>query len=92
MEKLEELTSKILGNRPYTDCKQLPFEINCDETLCTFYDCISICPENTIPKDNPTETAPNHVSDALHTYQFVLRIHESFQVIDLRVKNRFLKR
>ncbi len=57
LENGEGLTSKIPGNRPYTDYKQLPFEISCDETLCTFcYDCISICPENAITEDNPAET------------------------------------
>ena len=57
LELNESLKSEIPGNRPYTDYKQLPFEIICDETLCAFcYDCVSICPENAIPEDNPIET------------------------------------
>ena len=57
LELNESLNSEIPGNRPYTDYKQLPFEIICDETLCAFcYDCVSICPENAIPEDNPIET------------------------------------
>lgn len=60
MEKIESgesLESEIPGNRPYTDYKQLPFTVSCDETVCTFcYDCISICPERAIPDDNPVDT------------------------------------
>lgn len=53
----ESLTSEIPGNRPYTDYKQLPFEISCDETVCAFcYDCVSICPEKAIPDDDPIDT------------------------------------
>lgn len=56
-EKDEPLMSEIPGNRPYTDYKQLPFVISCDESLCSFcYDCISICPENAIGEDDPIET------------------------------------
>ena len=51
------LKSEIPGNRPYTDYKQLPFEISCDETLCSFcYDCIGICPEKAISDDDPVMT------------------------------------
>ena len=56
----ESLESEIPGNRPYTDYKQLPFTISCDESLCSFcYDCISICPENAIPEDDPLATDLN---------------------------------
>ena len=54
IEAGESLKSEIPGNRPYVDYKKLPFEINCDETLCAFcYDCVSICPEKAIPDDDP---------------------------------------
>ncbi len=57
LESNESLESEIPGNRPYTDYKQLPFEISCDETVCAFcYDCVSICPEKAIPEDDPIET------------------------------------
>ena len=60
MEKLysnESLKCEIPGNRPYTDYKQLPFEISCDDSICTFcYDCISVCPENAIGENDPIET------------------------------------
>ena len=66
IEKLESnksLESDIPGNRPYTDYKQLPFEISCDETVCAFcYDCVSICPEKAIPEDDPIETDLNSCS------------------------------
>ena len=42
LESNESLESEIPGNIPYTDYKQLPFEISCDETVCAFcYDCVS---------------------------------------------------
>ena len=60
IEKIESgelLESDIPGNRPYTDYKQLPFEITCDESVCAFcYDCVSICPEKAIPDDDPVTT------------------------------------
>lgn len=57
LESKEPLKSEIPGNKPYVDYKQLPFEISCDETVCAFcYDCVSICPENAIPEDDPIET------------------------------------
>ena len=57
IETGESLKSKIPGNKPYTDYKQLPFIISCDETLCAFcYDCVSICPEHAIPDDDPIDT------------------------------------
>lgn len=57
LETGESLKSEIPGNRPYTDYKQLPFEISCDDSLCAFcYDCVSICPEKAIPEDDPIET------------------------------------
>lgn len=57
IESKESLKSEIPGNRPYTDYKQLPFLIECDETLCAFcYDCVSICPEKAIPDDDPIDT------------------------------------
>lgn len=57
IESGESLTSKIPGNEEYVPYKQLPFIIGCDETLCSFcYDCISICPENAIPDDDPVNT------------------------------------
>ena len=60
LEKEESLKSEIPGNRPYTDYKQLPFEIDCDDSLCAFcYDCVSICPEKAIPEDDPIETDLN---------------------------------
>ena len=53
----EPLQSEILGNRPYVDYKQLPFLIECDETVCAFcYDCVTICPESAIPDDDPIDT------------------------------------
>ena len=60
IESNKSLESDIPGNRPYTDYKQLPFEISCDETVCAFcYDCVSICPEKAIPEDDPIETDLN---------------------------------
>ena len=57
IESEESLKSEIPGNRPYTDYKQLPFEISCDDSACAFcYDCVSICPEKAIPEDDPIET------------------------------------
>jgi ferredoxin len=57
IESGESLESEIPGNRPYTDYKQLPFVISCDEMLCAFcYDCVSICPEKAIPDDDPIDT------------------------------------
>lgn len=57
IESGEGIKSEIPGNRPYVDYKQLPFEIVCDESLCAFcYDCVSVCPEKAIPKDDPVET------------------------------------
>ena len=59
----KSLESKIPGNIPYVEYKQLPFEIACDETHCIFcYDCISICPENAIPEDDPVNTDLNMCS------------------------------
>ena len=53
----KSLSSEIPGNRPYVDYKQLPFTVSCDETLCAFcYDCVSACPENAIPDDDPIDT------------------------------------
>lgn len=57
IESCEGLSSEIPGNRPYVDYKQLPFTVSCDETLCAFcYDCVSACPENAIPDDDPIDT------------------------------------
>lgn len=57
IESGESLQSEIPGNRPYTDYKQLPFVIECDESVCSFcYDCVSICPEHAIPDDDPITT------------------------------------
>ncbi|WP_462316171.1 4Fe-4S dicluster domain-containing protein [Methanobrevibacter sp.] len=57
IETNESLKSEVPGNRPYTDYKQLPFEISCDDSLCAFcYDCVSVCPEKAIPEDDPIET------------------------------------
>ncbi|AMD17562.1 ferredoxin [Methanobrevibacter sp. YE315] len=57
IESGESLQSEIPGNRPYTDYKQLPFVISCDETVCAFcYDCVSICPEHAIPEEDPVDT------------------------------------
>ena len=57
IEANESLTSHIPGNEEYTPYKQLPFEISCDETVCSFcYDCVSICPEKAIPDDDPINT------------------------------------
>jgi ferredoxin len=60
IEKIDSgtsLESEIPGNRPYTDYKQLPFVISCDEMVCAFcYDCVSICPEKAIPDDDPIDT------------------------------------
>ncbi len=57
LESGESLSAEIPGNKPYVDYKQLPFEISCDETVCAFcYDCVSICPEQAIPEDDPIET------------------------------------
>ena len=63
LESNESLESEIPGNIPYTDYKQLPFEISCDETVCAFcYECASICPEKAIPEDDPIETDLNSCS------------------------------
>lgn len=57
IESGESLASEIPGNKPYTDYKQLPFVISCDEMTCAFcYDCVSICPEKAIPDDDPITT------------------------------------
>ncbi len=57
IESDESLKSEIPGNEEYTPYKQLPFEIICDETVCSFcYDCASICPEQAIPEDDPINT------------------------------------
>ena len=57
LESGESLSSEIPGNRPYTEYKQLPFVVGCDESVCAFcYDCVSICPEKAIPEDDPIET------------------------------------
>ena len=57
IESGESLQSEIPGERPYTDYKQLPFLIECDETVCAFcYDCVTICPESAIPDDDPIDT------------------------------------
>lgn len=57
IESGESLQSEVPGNRPYTDYKQLPFVIECDESVCSFcYDCVSICPEHAIPDDDPITT------------------------------------
>ncbi|WP_407424850.1 ferredoxin [Methanobrevibacter sp.] len=60
IESNESLTSQIPGNEEYTPYKQLPFEISCDEGICSFcYDCVSICPEKAIPDDDPISTNLN---------------------------------
>ncbi len=60
VEKIESgksLESEIPGNKPYTEYKQLPFVISCDDASCSFcYDCVSICPEKAIPEDDPVDT------------------------------------
>ena len=57
IESGESLTSQIPGNEEYTPYKQLPFEIICNESLCSFcYDCVSICPEKAIADDDPIAT------------------------------------
>ena len=57
IELNESLASEIPGNRPYTDYKQLPFVVSCDENLCSFcYDCANVCPEQAIPDDDPIVT------------------------------------
>lgn len=57
IESGESLQSEVPGNRPYTEYKQLPFVIECDENTCAFcYDCVSICPEHAIPDDDPITT------------------------------------
>ena len=57
IESNESLKADIPGNRPYTDYKQLPFTISCDESVCAFcYDCVNVCPENAIPDDDPVST------------------------------------
>ena len=53
----ESLKAEIPGNKPYTDYKQLPFTISCDESVCSFcYDCVNVCPENAIPDDDTITT------------------------------------
>lgn len=57
IESNESLKAEIPGNRPYTEYKQLPFSISCDESSCAFcYDCVNVCPENAIPDDDPVST------------------------------------
>ena len=57
IESNESLKADIPGNRPYTDNKQLPITISCDESVCAFcYDCVNVCPENAIPDDDPVAT------------------------------------
>lgn len=59
MEKIESgesIESEIPGNKPYVDYKQLPFILNCDESICIFCcECITICPEKAIPDDDPAD-------------------------------------
>ena len=51
---------KVPGNKPYCEYKVVPFKASCDETLCTFcYDCVSVCPQNAIPDDDPVSTDTN---------------------------------
>ena len=51
----ESLESEIPGNRPYVDYKQLPFVVSCDVDKCVFcLECVSVCPENAIPDDDPS--------------------------------------
>lgn len=48
---------EIPGEKQGIELKQLPFTINCDETLCAFcYDCVNVCPEKAIPEDDPVDT------------------------------------
>lgn len=57
IENNESLTADIPGQKPYTDYKQLPFEIVCDDMICAFcYDCVTACPEGAIPDDDPIDT------------------------------------
>ena len=57
IESDESLKSEIPGNRPYTEYKQLPFTVSCDESVCAFcYDCVNACPENAIQDDDPVST------------------------------------
>ena len=56
LETGESLSAEIPGNKPYSDYKQLPFVVSCDESVCVFYyDCINICPENAIPDVDPID-------------------------------------
>lgn len=59
-EKLESGKTEnieIPGERQGIELKQLPFIISCDDTLCAFcYDCVTACPENAIPDDDPIDT------------------------------------
>ena len=57
IESSESLQSEIPGNRPYAEYKKLPFAVDCDDALCSFcYECVSICPEQAIPDDDPVDT------------------------------------
>lgn len=77
LEKIKEFSEKCIakinanefnpievpGNKPYVEYKDLPFVPTCDETLCVFcYDCVSICPENCIPDDDPVMTETDKCS------------------------------
>lgn len=60
-EKLESndlsTVKDIPGEKPYLEYKIVPFKATCDETLCSFcYDCVSICPQDAIPDDDPVST------------------------------------
>ncbi|MBQ6813272.1 MAG: 4Fe-4S binding protein [Methanobrevibacter sp.] len=56
IESGESLESELPGNRPYTDYKQLPFVVSCDESKCVFcLECVSVCPEGAIPDDDPAD-------------------------------------
>ncbi len=61
--KIEDGTKgdvKVPGNKPYCDYTIVPFKASCDEDLCTFcYDCVSVCPQNAIPDDDPVFTDPD---------------------------------
>ncbi|MCQ2970280.1 MAG: 4Fe-4S binding protein [archaeon] len=56
LESGESLNSEVPGNRPYADYKQLPFIVSCDQNKCIFcYDCVTFCPENAIPDEDPAD-------------------------------------
>lgn len=54
-EEFEDI--EVPGNKPYCEYKKVPLAPICDESLCTYcYECVSSCPEESIPDMDPGQT------------------------------------